>query len=130
MKATLLIAEGNEGLCYLYKNYISKYGYKVETALDGLGCLAKLRCEMPAVLVLDWELCWGGGDGILAWLREQRGPSMPSVVLTSTAGYSLDAAPDTAFPIVRFLAKPFALTDLLDSVCAAFVKKECAQPFY
>jgi hypothetical protein len=44
----------------------------VETASDGLDCLKKLRRATPAALVLDLKLHWGGGDGVLAWLREDR----------------------------------------------------------
>jgi CheY-like chemotaxis protein len=48
-----------------------RHGYDVETANGGLECLAKLRHRTPDLLVLRWTLPWGGGDGILAWLREQ-----------------------------------------------------------
>jgi DNA-binding NtrC family response regulator len=130
MKPMLLIAEGDAELCDMYQRFLTELGYEVETASDGLECLAKLRRAMPAVLVLDRELRWGGGDGVLAWLREQDvAPTLP-VVLTATAGYSLDLAADIQPPVVQFLPKPFGLTTLLESVRAAVVKKESEGPFY
>jgi DNA-binding NtrC family response regulator len=123
MKSTLLIAEGDAELCGIYEEFLTEHGYAVETALDGLSCLDKLRRLMPAVLVLDLELRWGGGDGVLAWLREQRTAPRVPVVLTTTAGYSADVAKDIKPPVVKFLPKPFTLTALLESVHTAVAKK-------
>src|SRR5438067_11067086 len=71
MKQTLLIADGDAELCDLYEMFLTECGYEVEAASDGLDCLRKLRQVIPAVLVLDLELRWGGGDGVLARLREE-----------------------------------------------------------
>jgi DNA-binding NtrC family response regulator len=130
MKPTLLIAEGDAELCDDYRNFFTARGYEVETVSDGLSCLAKLRRAIPAVLVLDRELRWGGGDGVLAWLREQNAASELPVVLTTTGIYSADVASDIKPPVVKFLPKPFLLTDLLDSVRAAAVNREDEGPFY
>jgi chemosensory pili system protein ChpA (sensor histidine kinase/response regulator) len=130
MKPALLIVEGDATLCAIYQKYLTDHGYEVETARDGLSCLAKLRQAMPAVLVLDRELHWGGGDGVLAWLREQSLPSEVPVVLTSTGVGSLDGAIDIKPPVVKFLPKPFTLTELLNSVRAAVAKQEDKESFY
>jgi DNA-binding response OmpR family regulator len=68
MNQTLLIAEGDAELCDVYRRFFARQGFDVETASDALDCVEKLRRVPPAVLVLDWELRWGGGDGVLAWL--------------------------------------------------------------
>ena len=69
MKQRLLIADRDAELCEVFRTFLTERGYEVETSTDGLDCLAKLRQVTPAVLVLDLELLWGGGDGVLAWLR-------------------------------------------------------------
>jgi DNA-binding response OmpR family regulator len=130
MKPMLLIAEGDAELCDIYRNFLTERGYEVETASDGLDCLAKLRRAMPAALVLDRELRWGGGDGVLAWLREQRDTCALPVVLTTTAGDSIDVFPDIKPPVVKFLPKPFGLTALLESVRAAVAKRDSEEPLY
>jgi len=123
MKPILLIAEGDADLCTVYQTFFTSYGYEVETASDGLDCLKKLRQVRPAVLVLDLELRWGGGDGVLAWLREESDVSAVAVVLTATADSFPDIAEDIEPPVVKLLLKPFALTALLESVRTAVAKQ-------
>jgi two-component system phosphate regulon response regulator OmpR len=128
MKQTLLIADGDAELCYLYRRFFTERGYEVKTSSDGLDCLEKLRRVEPAVLVLDLELRWGGGDGVLAWLREQSpAPGMP-VVLTATAGNPLDMAEFKDPPVVDYLPKPFALTALLESIRSTVANKGRREP--
>jgi DNA-binding response OmpR family regulator len=119
MRPTLLVAEGDPELREVYQNYLAQRSYDVDTAADGLECLAKLRRRMPAVLVLDWEVRWGGGDGVLAWLREHGDAAGVSVVLTATGGCSLDIFGDIRPPVVKLLLKPFTLTALVEDVRAA-----------
>jgi DNA-binding response OmpR family regulator len=116
MKPTLLIAESDAELRDAYRRFLTGRGYDLETAADGLDCLEKLRRVTPAVLVLDRGLRWGGADGVLAWLREERAASGIAVMLTSTASYPPDTAGDIEPPVVGLLPKPFVLTALLESV--------------
>ena len=39
-------------------------------ALSGLECAARLRECVPDVLVLEPQLPWGGGEGVLAMMGE------------------------------------------------------------
>jgi DNA-binding NtrC family response regulator len=112
----LLIADGDAELCDLYEMSLWEYGYEVETASDGLDCLRKLRQTMPAVLVLDLEIHWGGGDGVLAYLREESFAPETPVILTSTSLYPYDFTDDLERPVVAYLPKPFAVTALLTIV--------------
>jgi len=119
MKQTLLIADGDAELCDLYQRFLVERGYEVETSSDGLDCLRKLRQLTPAALVLDLELHWGGGDGVLAWLREENLTHGIPVILTATAGYSQSFADFIEPPVVEYLPKPFTLTVLLERVRSA-----------
>jgi DNA-binding response OmpR family regulator len=118
MKPTLLVADGDAALCAAYQRFLGERGYEVEIASDGLDCVKKLGRVRPAVLVLDLELHWGGGDGVLAWLREEGAAAGVPVVLTAAASDSPMVA-NFEPPVVTFLPKPFALTTLLESVRAA-----------
>jgi DNA-binding response OmpR family regulator len=128
MKPTLLIADGDAALRALFDVYLTECGYEVGTASDGVDCLEKLRRSPPNVLVLDRGLAWGGGDGVLAWLREERAASGLPVVLTVAAGRPADVE-DPRPPVVRLLRKPFGLTTLLAAVNAAFAGRPGEEPF-
>jgi two-component system response regulator AtoC len=129
MIQSVLIAEGDGELCAIYKKFLTERGYRVETARDGLDCLANLRRTTPAAVVLDLELRWGGGDGVLAWLREQQALAQLPVVLTATAGSTLAATDAIVPPVVQILPKPFTLMTLLDSVRAAIASTRPADRF-
>jgi DNA-binding NtrC family response regulator len=130
MKPTVLLAEGDSELCHVFQRFLRERGYEVETAKDGLDCLAKLRQMMPTVLVLDRELHWGGGDGVLAWLREHSDRPEVAVVLTATSGHSHNHVNDIKPPVVTFLPKPFTLSALFESVQVAVARKEREEPLY
>jgi two-component system response regulator QseB len=125
MKPRLLIADSDADFCHVFQRLLTDQGYEVETASDGLSCLEKVRDTRPDVLLLDRGLNWGGSDGVLAWLREERATSGPAVVLTATAGSPLDTSP----PVVRFLPKPFLLRDLLESLMIALDDKRQDEAF-
>ena len=114
MKQRLLIADRDAELCEVLRRFLTERGYEVETSTDGLDCLAKLRQVTPAVLVLDLELLWGGGDGVLAWLREEPQFLPSRVVLTSAeaSAHILDSLASP--PVVKTLTKPFPLSALLE----------------
>ena len=128
MKQRLLIADRDAELCEIYRRFLTQQGYGVETSRDGLDCLAKLRQVTPAVLVLDLELLWGGGDGVLAWLREASPASRIPVLLTATAADPADMAEFNEPPVVDYLPKPFALTALLEKVRSAVARSGRREP--
>jgi DNA-binding NtrC family response regulator len=130
MKQTLLIADGDAGLCDLYRQFLTKRGFEVETSSNGLDCLRKLCQVKPAMLVLDLELRWGGGDGILAWLRQENPAHGIPVILTARAGFPQAFVSFIEPPVVDYLPKPFALTALLEKVRSAFAIKIPQEPSY
>jgi DNA-binding response OmpR family regulator len=66
----VLIAEPDLALARLYGEALEKDGFEVTTAGNGLDCLARLREFQPDILVLEPDLPWGSGEGVLALLAE------------------------------------------------------------
>jgi len=128
MKQRLLIADRDAERCEVYRRFLTERGYEVEISTDGLDCLAKLRQVTPAVLVLDLELLWGGGDGVLAWLREESPAPRIPVLLTATAAGPPDMAEINEPPVVDYLPKPFALAGLLERIRSAVAKQGRREP--
>src|SRR5438874_1120798 len=80
----ILIADGDSALTRTYQTALGGEGFEVEIATDGLSCVGLLRDFQPAVLVLDPELHWGGGEGVLAMMHEDpEVPIVPVVVLSA-----------------------------------------------
>ena len=126
--STVLIAEADRDLRDAYVRFLAGLGFEVDTATDGLECLSKLRRILPDGLILDLELLWGGGEGVLAILREDNHLLYKQVVLTSAAasGHVLNSL---AFSFgVRALTKPFPLSELLESSAIVPSGEKISQP--
>ena len=122
MKQTILVADSDAALCDFYQWLLTEGGYDVETSWDGLDCLRKLRELTLAALVLDRDLHWGGGAGVLAWLHEESLMPRIPVRFTAAAGNPQAVAELVKPPGVDYLSKPFAMTTLLEKVRAAVEK--------
>ncbi len=122
MRPVLLLAEGDAELRDVYRRFLATRGFDVVVAEDGVECMQKLDEAGPDVLVLDLELNWGGGDGVLAWLREEPHVPLVPVVLTATAGAPQLFLERDEPPVVECLPKPFTLAALHDSVRAALAQ--------
>lgn len=83
---------------------------------DGLQFLDVLHQFTPDVLVIEPELLWGGGDGVVAVLRENpETQSVPVLVLTTdinrSAVYRI-----SQFPVGDYLTQPVTSVRLTESV--------------
>jgi DNA-binding response OmpR family regulator len=114
MVPSVLIAEADADLRAIYQRFFAYQRWQVQTAGGGLECLAKLRQSPPELLVLDWELPWGGGEGVLALMRDdprlRRVPVLLTSVLTSPQALAGLVTP----PVMHALRKPFPLGALLE----------------
>lgn len=128
MKNRLMIANRDPEWLDVNQMFLGRLGYEVETCTDGLECLAKLRFEAPAMLVLDLDLPWGGGDGVLAWLREEREAPRVPVLLMGPAAAGADRYKFLEWPVLEFLPKPVGLIQLLDSIRSAFESQKRTEP--
>lgn len=124
MNATLLIADGDGQNRDTLQRSFSQSGFKVETAADGLECLAKLYAIQPDVLVIELDMPWGGGDGVIARLNDGMMLSkMPAVLVLGVAPVEALAA-RAGMPRGHCYQKPFELSRLMDSVCQAIAWAE------
>ena len=62
----VLLADPDRSLTAVYRKPLSREGFEVVAAFSGLECVARLREQVPDVLVLEPQLPWGGGEGILS----------------------------------------------------------------
>ena len=64
------MADPDESLQPVYREPLGQEGFDVVVARTGLECVARLRERVPDVLVLEPQLPWGGGEGVLAIMGE------------------------------------------------------------
>lgn len=108
----VLIADPDESLLGEYREH-SRIGFEVVTASDGLACVEQLRQQTPDVLVLEPQLPWGGGDGVLSVMRDVLDlATIPVMILTSCRDpLVLDKI--ARFPISDFHPKPLSPAKLV-----------------
>jgi len=109
-------ADADGELCEMYQRFFSRLGWKVQTAQGALECLELFQRRLPDVLVLDLRLPWGGADGLLAVMREERELARIPVILTCSrfSGQPPDEA--GVLPDMQLIHKPFSFGALLEVI--------------
>jgi len=115
MKLRVLIADADCSLLASYRRALAEAGFEPVTASSGLECLAGLRTYRPCALVLDAELPWGSGAGVLALMREQAELASMPVLILSNSPERLD---DSVLPTMDYalLSKPIPAATVVDVV--------------
>jgi len=116
MKTRILVAEANSTWRDFVRDSLQIKGYQVETASEGPECLRKVAGFRPDLLILDLELPWGGGEGVVACMRESLATRGVPVILTSALTPPRELVAFVKPPVVRCLAKPFERVTLLESI--------------
>jgi DNA-binding response OmpR family regulator len=102
------MADPDESLHSVYREPLLEEGFEIIAALSGLECVARLRERTPDVLVLEPQLPWGGGEGVLAIMGEvPQLATVPVMVLTSCRDTRLLEAV-ARFPVSDYQLKPLA----------------------
>jgi response regulator RpfG family c-di-GMP phosphodiesterase len=103
----VLIADPDEGLLEDYRGHLREE-FELATATNGVECLARLRERAPDVLVLEPQLPWGGGEGVLA-VMHQVSPLTIIPVMILTACREVRVLQRVApFRISDYCVKPLA----------------------
>ena len=80
----VLMADPDPSVAPVYREPLMREGFELATATSGLECVARLRQRVPDVLVLEPQMPWGGGEGVLAIMDESLDLAMvPVMILTA-----------------------------------------------
>lgn len=107
----VLIADSDEQLLAEYREQLPDEIH-LATAVNGLECMTHLRRSAPDVLVLEPSLLWGGGDGILALIREIPRLSSISVMILTSCRDVLVLQGMAPFRISDYRVKPLSAPHL------------------
>ena len=102
------MADPDASLPRAYREPLMREGFELRTAVSGLECVARLRECVPDVLVLEPQMPWGGGNGVLAIMDESPDLAMvPVMILTSCRDPGVLQGVGR-FPISDYQLKPLA----------------------
>ena len=101
------------------------------TVANALKCIGRMRQFLPDVLVLEPNLPWGGGDGVLAAMRDE--PSLAHIpVMILTACRDVEILKSVApFPICDYYVKPLPPAHLKTRIRRLLDhRRRCARMLY
>jgi len=121
LTGTVLLVEDDRAVRLVVERALKSLGLAVVSAVDGVAGLEALDSAGASIDILVSDVVMPGIDGVaLLEAARQRFPSLPAVLMS---GY---AEPPQRRAVGRtgvvFLAKPFAIRDLLEAVRSAMVR--------
>jgi CheY-like chemotaxis protein len=112
------MADPDESLHPVYRGPLLQEGFELIMAANGLECVARLRERVPDMLVLEPQLPWGGGDGVLSMMDESPElANVPVLVLTACREARLLEA-ISRFPVSDYQLKPLTADRLAERLHA------------
>lgn len=125
-KKRILVIEDEEHIAQGLELNLSKQGYKVRIAKDGLQGLDKWREWKPDIIVLDIMLPMIDGFSVLRTIRNED-EKIPILIL-SAKGNTENKIKGLKYGVDDYLAKPFDLEEFILRVERLLKKKEWYEP--
>lgn len=110
----LLVAHSDHYLLEHLVLGLEQSGFTVHDANSGINCVAKLRCVKPEVLLLDPNLLWGGGDGVLAAMVSNPALVAIPVLLLVTFETNMELASSMRATVSDILSLPTSREEIAD----------------
>ncbi len=117
MPGKVLVVEDDETLQGVLKYNLTKDGYSVIAALNGVQALESARAEKPDLILLDINLPHMNGLEVCRILRKEM--SVPIIMLTARTE-EIDKIVGLEIGADDYITKPFSLRELLARVHASF----------
>jgi DNA-binding response OmpR family regulator len=126
MTTRILVAESDSELRGMWARFLRNQSWQVETVSNGLDCLKEFRRILPEVLILDWEMPWGGGAGVLSVLREEF-PLLPLTIVIVAEDTTSLRGPTIARPFaLACCERPFPMSQVVRLIRTGIKRGECA----
>jgi chemosensory pili system protein ChpA (sensor histidine kinase/response regulator) len=113
---TIMVVDDSVTMRRVAERLLSRNGYRVVTAKDGLDAIAMLQTETPTTVLLDIEMPRADGFEVAAFIRNtSRIAHVPIIMITSRSG---DKHRERArvLGVDRYLIKPYQEDQLLAEV--------------
>ncbi|SHJ22024.1 response regulator transcription factor [Wenxinia saemankumensis] len=118
MAKRVLVVEDEPNITEAISFILSRAGWTVHTHADGATALDKLRRHPPDVVILDVMLPGRSGLDILSDIRADPGLGRLPVMMLTARGQDRDRDLALSLGASRYMTKPFANEEVLESVRA------------
>jgi two-component system phosphate regulon response regulator OmpR len=124
--ARILVVEDEADLREALAEYLGRNGYAVRVAEDAAAARAALTAQPADVVLLDLAMPGEDGLSLTRWLRAQ--PACPGIIMITAASDLADRVVGLEIGADDYLAKPFALREVLARVRALTRRLMDARP--
>jgi two-component system phosphate regulon response regulator OmpR len=121
---TVLVVDDEPELLSLLAEYLSRFGFIVQTADGAAAARMRVAQAPPRVAILDINMPGENGLSLARWLREAH-PATAIVMLT-TSNEAIDRVVGLELGADDYLGKPFELRELLARVRAVLRRSQPA----
>ncbi len=108
--STVLVIADEKGILQIIRQALTKFGYSVETAMDGQEGIRKFDHGSFDIVITDIRMPGIDGNGVVKHIRKSDKQSVPVIAISGTPWLM----ENNAFDMV--LAKPFPLKKLVESI--------------
>lgn len=116
MGKRVLLIEDEQNIIQAISFILSRDGWTVSTHADGSTALSEVIRRAPDIVILDVMLPNRSGFDILQDLRANPATKDTPVLMLTARGQKRDRELAERYGASRFMTKPFANSDVLDSV--------------
>ena len=107
---TILVIDDEKGILRVIQEALTRYGHRVETALDGVEGIQKFDDGSYDMVITDLRMPGLDGKGGFEHIRASGNNAIPIIGMSGTPWQVQDLDFDAVF------TKPFPLLDLVESV--------------
>ena len=108
--STILVIDDEKGILQLICQALTKFGHKVETAVNGQEGIEKFDDGNFDIVITDIRMPGVDGNGVAKHIRNSSRQSIPVIAISGTPWHSESKNFDMILP------KPFPLKKLIDSI--------------
>jgi len=118
-KPAVLLVDDNEATCTLITAILHR-DFRVETVMDGMEAIEKLRTTHYAVLLLDLRMPQFDGFSVLDFLKANQPDMLRNVLIVTAVLTGKETERAKSYGVCGIVTKPFDVEKLLEMV------KQCA----
>lgn len=111
----ILVVDDDQSIRELLSEYLSKMGFSIISAADGIDMALQLKSHQPDLIILD--VMMPGDDGFVLCQRVRQASNVPIIMLTANSD-EVDRVLGLEIGADDYMAKPFSPRELLARIKA------------